>query len=226
MSHHPSQRGLLLGAAAGTISATVGSGARAVPASADDVIDLTRQYALYGEAEQAGVEVPETMTLATAGADGAPSARMVLLKGADDVGFVFYSGYESRKAGELEQNPRAALVFYWRPLGKQVRVEGRVERLSDGESDAYFATRPRGSQVAAWASQQSQPLESRKELERRYAELEREYDGREVPRPPDWGGFRLRPDAIEFWEHRENRLHDRFCYTRAREGWHRERLAP
>jgi pyridoxamine 5'-phosphate oxidase len=180
----------------------------------------------FREAEQAGVDVPEAMTLATAGADGAPSARMVLLKGADDEGFVFYSGYVSRKAGELEQNPRAALVFYWRPLGKQVRVEGPVERVSESESAAYFATRPRGSQLAAWASHQSQPLESREELERRYAELEREYDGREVPRPPHWGGFRLRPDAIEFWEHRENRLHDRFRYTRAREGWTAELLSP
>ena len=180
----------------------------------------------FREAEQAGVEVPEAMTLATAGTDGAPSARMVLLKGADDEGFVFYSGYVSRKAGELDQNPRAALVFYWRPLGKQVRVEGRVARVSEGESAAYFATRPRGSQLAAGASQQSPPLESREALERRYAELEREYAGREVPRPPHWGGFRLRPDAIEFWEHRENRLHDRFRYTRAREGWRAELLLP
>ena len=180
----------------------------------------------FREAEQAGVEVPEAMTLATAGTDGAPSARMVLLKDADDEGFVFYSGYMSRKAGELDQNPRAALVFYWRPLGKQVRVEGRVARVSEGESAAYFATRPRGSQLAAWASQQSQPLESREELERRYAELEHEYAGREVPRPPHWGGFRLRPEAIEFWEHRENRLHDRICYTRAREGWRAELLSP
>jgi pyridoxamine 5'-phosphate oxidase len=180
----------------------------------------------FREAEQAGVEVPEAMTLATAGADGAPSARMLLLKGADDEGFVFYSGYVSRKADELDQNPRAALVFYWRPLGKQVRVEGPVERVSEGESAAYFAMRPRGSQLAAWASQQSQPLESREELERRYAQLEREYAGREVPRPPHWGGFRLRPDAIEFWEHRENRLHDRFRYTRAREGWRAELLSP
>jgi pyridoxamine 5'-phosphate oxidase len=180
----------------------------------------------FREAEQAGVEVPEAMTLATASADGAPSARMVLLKGADADGFVFYSGYVSRKAGELEQNPRAALVFYWRPLGKQVRVEGRVEQVSEAESSEYFATRPRGSQLAAWASQQSHPLESREELERRYAELEREYEGREVPRPPHWGGFRLRPDAIEFWEHRENRLHERTCYTRAREGWHAQLLSP
>ena len=190
----------------------------------DDPIERFREW--FREAERAGVEVPEAMTLATADADGAPSARMLLLKGADDEGFVFYSGYVSRKAGELDQNPRAALVFYWRRVGKQVRVEGRVERVSEAESAAYFATRPRGSQLAAWASQQSHHLESREELERRYAELEQEYEGREVPRPPHWGGFRLRPDAIEFWEHRENRLHDRFRYTRAREGWIAELLSP
>jgi len=190
----------------------------------EDPVERFREW--FREAEQAGVEVPEAMTLATASADGIPSARMVLLKDVDEEGFVFYSGYGSRKAGELEQNPRAALVFYWRQLGKQVRVEGQVERVSEAESAAYFATRPRGSQLAAWASQQSHPLESREELERRYAELEREYEGREVTRPPHWGGFRLRPDAIEFWEHRENRLHDRSRYTRAREGWHVERLAP
>jgi pyridoxamine 5'-phosphate oxidase len=190
----------------------------------DDPIERFREW--FREAERAGVEVPEAMTLATADADGAPSARMLLLKGADEEGFVFYSGYVSRKAGELDQNPRAALVFYWRMLGKQVRVEGPVERVSESESAAYFATRPRGSQLAAWASHQSQPLESREELERRYAELEREYAGREVPRPPHWGGFRLRPDAIEFWEHRENRLHDRFRYTRAREAWRAELLSP
>jgi pyridoxamine 5'-phosphate oxidase len=151
---------------------------------------------------------------------------MVLLKGADNEGFVFYSGYVSRKAGELEQNPRAALVFYWRLLGKQIRIEGRVERVSEAESAAYFATRPRGSQLAAWASQQSHALAGREDLERRYAELEQEYEGREVPRPPHWGGYRLRPDAIEFWRHRENRLHDRIRYTRAREGWRAERLEP
>jgi len=180
----------------------------------------------FREAEQAGVEVPEAMALATADADGAPSARMVLLKGAGDDGFVFYSGYVSRKGGELEQNPRAALLFYWRPPGKQIRVEGRVERVSEAESTAYFATRPRGSQLAAWASWQSGPLSSREELETRYAELEREYEGHEVPLPQHWGGYRLRPETIEFWEHRENRLHDRIRYTRAREGWKVERLAP
>jgi pyridoxamine 5'-phosphate oxidase len=180
----------------------------------------------FREAEQAGVDVPEAMALATADADGAPSARMVLLKGADEDGFVFYSGYVSRKGEELERNPRAALLFYWRPLGKQVRVEGPVERVAEAESAAYFATRPRGSQLAAWASRQSRPLASREELERRYATLEREHEGREVPLPPHWGGYRLRPETIEFWEHRENRLHDRIRYTRAREGWQVELLAP
>jgi pyridoxamine 5'-phosphate oxidase len=178
------------------------------------------------EAEEAGVEVPEAMTLATADSEGAPSARMVLLKGVDQDGFVFFSGYVSRKARELESNPRAALVFYWRPLGKQVRVEGRVERVAEAESAAYFATRPRGSQIAAWASQQSEPLASREELDRRYAELVGEHERRDVPLPPHWGGFRLRPDAIEFWQHRDNRLHDRIRYTRAREGWRSELLSP
>ena len=185
-----------------------------------------RFRAWFREAEQASVQVPEAMTLATASPDGAPSARMVLLKGSDENGFVFYTGYESRKAGELEENPRAALVIYWQRLGKQVRVEGSVERVSEAESAAYFASRPRGSQLAAWASQQSRPLESREELERRYAELEREYEGRGIPLPPHWGGYRLRPDAIEFWEHRENRLHDRIRYTRTREGWDLELLSP
>jgi len=180
----------------------------------------------FDEAERAGVVAPEAMTLATATADGAPSARMVLLKGADEDGFVFYTGYDSRKGAELAENPRAALVFYWQPVGKQVRVEGPVERVSEAESAAYFETRPRGSQLAAWASQQSRPLASREELERRYAELEQEYEGRDVPLPPQWGGYRLQPEVIEFWEHHENRLHDRVRYTRAREGWQTERLAP
>jgi pyridoxamine 5'-phosphate oxidase len=187
---------------------------------------LERFRGWFREAEEAGVAFPEVMTLATATADGAPSARMVLLKGADEDGFVFYTGYGSRKADELAANPRAALVLYWQPLGRQVRVEGDVERVSEAESAAYFASRPRGSQLAAWASQQSRPLESRDELERRYAELEREYEGRDVRLPPHWGGFRLRPNAIEFWQHRDNRLHDRVRYTRAREGWRAQVLSP
>jgi len=193
-------------------------------ALSQDPLELFEHW--FAEAKRAGVEVPEAMTLATATGGGVPSARMVLLKGADEDGFVFYTGYGSRKSDELEQNQRAALVFYWRPLGRQVRVEGSVERVSEPESAAYFATRPRGSQLAAWASQQSRPLGSREELDRRYAELEREYEGRDVPLPPHWGGYRLHPEAIEFWEHRENRLHDRVRYTRAREGWKAERLSP
>jgi pyridoxamine 5'-phosphate oxidase len=193
-------------------------------ALSQDPLELFEHW--FAEAKRAGVEVPEAMTLATATGAGVPSARMVLLKGADKDGFVFYTGYGSRKSDELEQNPRAALVFYWRPLGRQVRVEGSVERVSEPESAAYFATRPRGSQLAAWASLQSRPLGIREELDRRYAELEREYEGRDVPLPPHWGGYRLHPEAIEFWEHRENRLHDRLRYTRAREGWNVEMLSP
>jgi len=193
-------------------------------ALSQDPLELFEHW--FAEAKRAGVEVPEAMTLATATGGGVPSARMVLLKGADEDGFVFYTGYGSRKSEELEQNPRAALVFYWRPLGRQVRVEGSVERVSELESAAYFETRPRGSQLAAWASLQSRPLGGREELDRRYAGLEREYEGRDVPLPPHWGGYRLHPEAIEFWEHRENRLHDRVRYTREREGWKTERLSP
>jgi pyridoxamine 5'-phosphate oxidase len=189
-----------------------------------DPIALFREW--FDAARDADVRFPETMTLATASADGAPSARMVLLKGVDEEGFVFYSGYESRKGGELAENPRAALVFYWQPLGRQVRVEGTVERVPPAESDEYFARRPRGSQLAAWASEQSKPLASREGLEERYAELEAEHAGGEVPRPDHWGGYRLRPEAIEFWQHRDNRLHERVRYTRAREGWVVTMLSP
>jgi pyridoxamine 5'-phosphate oxidase len=188
--------------------------------------DPLRLFAEWFEQARAAVEVPEVMALATATADGAPSARMVLLKGVDEDGFVFYTGYDSRKAAELAENPRAAIVFYWRPLGRQVRIEGTVERVPEEDSAAYFATRPRGSQLAAWASEQSRSLPSRDDLERRYAEVEREYEGGDVPLPPHWGGYRLRPEAIEFWQHRENRLHERVLYTRAREGWRRQLLDP
>ena len=175
------------------------------------------------EARAAGVEAPEAMTLATADGDGRPSARMLLLKGADADGFTFFSGYESRKGRELADNPRAALVFYWRPLGRQVRVEGSVRRLSEEESDAYWATRPPRSRAAAAASRQSEPIESRDELE---AEFERLLPGDEVPRPARWGGYVLEPDAIELWQHRDDRLHERARYTRTPGGWRRELLAP
>jgi len=180
----------------------------------------------FEEAGSAGVRAPEAMALATATAGGAPSVRMVLLKSADEHGFSFYTGYASRKAADLDTNPRAALLFYWDSLGRQVRIEGTVERVSHDESDAYFATRPRRSQLAAAASRQSSVLANREELDERVAELEREYEGREVQRPEHWGGYRLVPDTYEFWQHRDDRLHDRLRYRRGDGGWTIERLAP
>ena len=177
-------------------------------------------------AEAHDLPLPEAVALATATRDGRPSARMVLLKGTDEGGFTFFTGYESRKADELAENPYAALLFYWHPLGRQVRVEGTVARVAAQESEAYFRTRPRLAQLAAWASAQSRPLVSREDLERRLAQLEADFEGRDVPLPPHWGGYRLVPEAFEFWQHRENRLHDRFRYTRARENWSMERLEP
>jgi pyridoxamine 5'-phosphate oxidase len=181
----------------------------------------------FDEAFASNLHEPNAMTLATTTSDVRPSARIVLLKGFDERGFVFYTNYESRKSSELAANPRAALVFYWGELERQVRVEGRVERIPDEESDAYFAGRPRGSQLGAWASQQSRPVTDRGALEERLRELEVDYEGREVPRPPFWGGYRVEPETIEFWQGRENRLHDRLVYRRSREGgWRRERLQP
>jgi pyridoxamine 5'-phosphate oxidase len=179
----------------------------------------------FEQARAAGVEVPEIMTLATADADGRPSARMLILKGADERGFTFFTGYESRKGQELDQNPRAALVFYWRPLGRQVRVEGPVRKLSHEESDAYWATRPPRSRAAAAVSRQSEPLESLERLEAEAERLLADHDG-DVPRPERWGGYVLEPETIELWQHRDDRLHERVRFTRAREGWHGERLAP
>jgi pyridoxamine 5'-phosphate oxidase len=166
------------------------------------------------------------MALATAASDGSPSVRMVLLKGADEDGFVFFTGYGSRKGGELAANPRAALLFHWPELGRQVRVEGPVERVSAAESDAYFATRPRGAQLAAAASRQGRVLANRAQLDEAVAELAGKYEGRDVPRPEHWGGYRLHPELYELWQHRENRLHDRLRYARDGEGWRLERLAP
>ena len=171
------------------------------------------------------MQVPEAMTLATADAEGRPSARMLLLKGADEHGFTFFSGYESRKGRELDENPRAALVFYWQPLGRQVRVEGTVRRLAPEASDEYWATRPPRSRAAAAASRQSSAIEDLEALEAEAERLLAEHDGA-VPRPERWGGYVLEPDAIELWQHRDDRLHVRIRFTRAREGWHSERLAP
>jgi pyridoxamine 5'-phosphate oxidase len=189
-----------------------------------DPLEQFRRW--YGEAEQAGIRAPHAMALASATSAGAPSLRMVLLKGADEQGFVFFTGYISRKGAELDENPTAALLFYWDPLGRQVRIEGAVDRISAAESDAYFATRPRGAQLAAAASRQTAVLSGRQELDSRVTELEREHAGADVPRPEHWGGYRLVPSTYEFWQHREDRLHDRLRYRRDDGGWVIERLSP
>jgi pyridoxamine 5'-phosphate oxidase len=189
--------------------------------------DPLRQFRRWYEEAGRVVEFPETVALATATEDGRPSVRMVLAKGFDERGFKFHTGHGSRKARELLATGRGALLFYWHPLGRQVRIEGPVERVSDEESEEYFRTRPRGGQIAAWASAQSEVIGSRDELEGRVAELEREYEGRDVPLPPHWGGYRLEPEVWEFWQHRESRLHDRFRYERrAGREWTITRLSP
>jgi pyridoxamine 5'-phosphate oxidase len=190
--------------------------------------DPVRQLAAWlEEAAAAGVTEPNAMTLATASADGVPSARMVLLKGVDDRGLVFYTNYGSRKGDELAANPRAALVLYWAPLERQVRVEGRVEKVSREESATYFASRPRGSRLGALASPQSAVVAGRSVLEERLAELETAHPGEDVPLPDNWGGYLVVPEVVELWQGRPNRLHDRLRYRAdGRGGWIRERLAP
>ncbi|MPZ47292.1 MAG: pyridoxamine 5'-phosphate oxidase [Betaproteobacteria bacterium] len=180
----------------------------------------------YDDAVVAGLALPNAMTLATVGAEGRPAARMVLLKGIEDSGFVFYTNYESRKGRELTAHPSAALVLHWAPLERQVRIEGSVERVSEESSTAYFATRPLGSRYSATASPQSSVIPDRAWLEEEAASVARRY-GENMPRPPHWGGYRVRPDMIEFWQGRSDRLHDRLSYRRRTDNaWLMERLAP
>ncbi|EQB01401.1 pyridoxamine 5'-phosphate oxidase [Sphingobium baderi] len=191
---------------------------------------MTDPFALfdewYAQARQSEINDSNAMALATADERGRPSARMVLLKGHGPDGFVFYTNFEGRKAGELLDNPHAALLFHWKSLRRQVRIEGPVGRVDEAAADAYFATRSRDSQLGAWASDQSQPLESREVFMARYAKMRARFEGRPVPRPPHWSGFRVKPQRIEFWQDREHRLHERRLFTRHGDEWHEGMLYP
>ncbi|MFD1786688.1 pyridoxamine 5'-phosphate oxidase [Sphingomonas floccifaciens] len=191
---------------------------------ADDPISIFDAW--LREAEAGEPNDPNAMALATADANGRPSVRMVLLKGHDDRGFVFYTNRESRKAGELAENAHAALLFHWKSLRRQVRVEGPVSHVTDAESDAYFASRSRASQLGAWASEQSRPLDDRATFEDRYAQADTRFAGADVPRPPHWGGYRVTPEVIELWEDRPGRLHHRRLFTRTDTGWTEGLLYP
>jgi pyridoxamine 5'-phosphate oxidase len=182
--------------------------------------------AWFAEAQASEPNDPNAMALATADARGAPSVRMVLLKGHGPDGFVFYTNREGRKAADLAANAQAALLFHWKSLRRQVRIEGPVGLATDAESDAYFATRSRDSQLGAWASDQSRPLDDRTTFEARFAEMQRRFEGRDVPRPPHWGGYRVTPEVVEFWQDRAHRLHERRVFTRADSGWTEGMLYP
>lgn len=189
-----------------------------------DPIGLFREW--FAEAQKSEPNDPNAMTLASATPAGRPSARMVLLKDADERGFTFFTNYESRKGQELLANPQGALLFHWKSLRRQVRAVGRIETVSDAEADAYFASRARGSQIGAWASDQSRPLESRFVLEKKVAQFAAKFGLSKVPRPPHWSGFRLVPDEIEFWKDGTFRLHDRLMFYRAGSGWRTDQLYP
>ena len=190
----------------------------------DDPVEQFRRW--LADAEGAAIPLPNAMAVATADADGRPSVRHVLLRGIDRRGFTFFTNYESRKGRQLAENPHAGLVFLWKRLDRQVNATGTTERIEPAESDAYFATRPREARLGAWASAQSSVLASREQLEERVAETERRFSGREVERPPHWGGFVVRPETVEFWQGRRSRLHDRFRYTLLDGAWRIERLSP
>ncbi len=180
----------------------------------------------FGEARKAGIVLPEAMALATADTKGRPTVRFMLLKSAGEDGFVFYTNIESRKSRQIDANPKAAIAFYWDPIGKQVRAEGRLTLVANAEADAYWKTRPRGSQIAALASTQSKPAKSHAALLRHYRKIETRYEGKEIPRPAYWTGYRLRPTRLEFWTRHEPRMHLRDLFVRGREGWKHSILQP
>ncbi|MGB0835458.1 MAG: pyridoxamine 5'-phosphate oxidase [Psychrobium sp.] len=191
----------------------------------DDPIAMFGQW--FKQAQESGIVLPESLTLATATPEGKPSARVVLLKSFDDSGFVFFTNYGSRKGKELTENPHAAMVFHWNILQRQVRVEGSIERVSGAESLAYFHSRPRGSQIGAWASYQSSEIDCRETLAAKVKEIEAKYAGQEIPLPPFWGGFKLTPHTIELWQGRADRLHDRYTFTKDdADNWQRKLLSP